>query len=24
MHSNEICSVCVGLLYFVLHVRDNK
>jgi len=24
MHNDEICSVYVGLLYFVLHVRDNK
>jgi len=24
MHNNEICSACVGLLYFVLHERDNK
>jgi len=24
MHNDEICSVCVGLLYCVLRVRDNK
>jgi len=24
LHNDEICSVCVGLLHFVLHVRDNK
>ena len=24
MHNNEICTVCVGLLYFILCVRDNK
>jgi len=24
MHNDEICSVCVGLLYLVVCVRDNK
>ena len=24
MHNDEICSACVGLLYFVLCVHDNK
>jgi len=24
MHNDEICSVCVGLLYFVISVPDNK
>jgi len=24
MHNDEICSVCVGLLYLVLCVHDNK
>ena len=24
MHNGEVCRVCVGLLYFVLGVCDNK